>query len=104
MMKRPPREKVEALRQELFTRIDAGTISIGEATRLMRKTIGMNRKDYAEKILKISHDALQDVETGKGNPTLKTLKIIGKPFGLEISFVRQKTGNKAQGELSASQF
>lgn len=89
-MKRPTNEKIQELREELFSRIDDGTISIGEATRLMRKTVGMNRRDYAEKILKISHDALQAVETGKGNPTLKTLQIIGKPFGLNVGFVRKK--------------
>jgi hypothetical protein len=33
---------------------------------------------------------LQDVETGKGNPTLKTLKAIGAPWGLDIGFVRKK--------------
>lgn len=90
-MKRPSNEKIQELREELFSRIDAGTISIGEATRLMRKTLGMNRKDYAEKILKISHDSLQAVETGKGNPTLKTLQTIGKPFGLNVGFVREKS-------------
>lgn len=89
-MKRPTNEKIQELREELFFRIDDGTISIGEATRLMRKSIGMNRRDYAEKILKISHDALQAVETGKGNPTLKTLQTIGKPFGLNVGFVRKK--------------
>ncbi|MBN2644480.1 MAG: helix-turn-helix transcriptional regulator [Desulfuromonadaceae bacterium] len=89
-MKRPSNEKISQMREELFSRIDAGTISIGEATRMMRRTLGMNRRDYAEKILKISHDALQAVETGKGNPTLKTLKRIGKPFGLEVGFVRSK--------------
>ena len=90
-MKRPANEKIQALREELFSRIDVGAISIGDATRLMRKTLGMNRKDYAEKILKISHDSLQVVETGKGNPTLKTLQIIGKPFGLKVGFVRKQS-------------
>ena len=89
-MKRPSNEKCQQLREELFSQIDAGKISIGDATRLMRKSIGMNRRDYAEKILKISHDALQAVETGKGNPTLRTLTIIGKPFGLHVGFVREK--------------
>lgn len=88
-MKRPTNEKIQELREELFFRIDDGTIAISEATRLMRKTLGMNRRDYAEKILKISHDALQAVETGKGNPTLKTLQTIGKPFGLDVGFVRK---------------
>lgn len=89
-MKRPSNEKCQELRDDLFCQIDAGVISIADATRLMRKSIGMNRRDYAEKILKISHDALQSVETGKGNPTLKTLQSIAKPFGLEVGFVRRK--------------
>ena len=89
-MTRPTNEKIQELREELFSRIDDGTISIGETTRLMRKTLGMNRRDYAEKILKISHDTLQAVETGKGNPTLKTLQLIGKPFDLNVGFVRKK--------------
>ncbi len=78
------------MHSDLLSRIDAGTISIAEASRLMRKILGMNRKDYAEKILKISHDALQAVETEKGNPTLKTLQAIAKPFGLKVGFVRKK--------------
>jgi DNA-binding XRE family transcriptional regulator len=90
-MKRPSNEKVQEMRKELFEKIDAGTITIAEASRLMRKILGMNRRDYAEKILKISHDALQDVETGKGNPTLKTLQKIGKPFGLEVAFIRKES-------------
>ena len=87
-MKRPDKEKLQQLRQDLFEGIDSGTLSLGDATRRMRKTLGMNRRDYAEKVLKISHDALQAIETGKGNPTLKTLNIVGKPFGLKIGFVR----------------
>ncbi|MEA3544297.1 MAG: helix-turn-helix transcriptional regulator [Thermodesulfobacteriota bacterium] len=88
-MKRPDKEKIQQLRQELFVGIDNGTLNLADATRRMRKTLGMNRRDYAEKVLKISHDALQDIETGKGNPTLKTLNIVGKPFGLKIGFIRK---------------
>ena len=86
-MKRPDDLKIQQLRLELFDGINNGTLSIAEATRKMRKTLGMNRRDYAEKVLKISHDALQNVETEKGNPTLKTLRAIGKPFGLEVGFI-----------------
>ncbi|MDA3903821.1 MAG: helix-turn-helix transcriptional regulator [Desulfuromusa sp.] len=88
-MKRPDSQKMQQLRQELFDGIDSGNLSLGEATRKMRKSLGMTRREYAEKVLKISHDALQDVETGKGNPTLKTLQAVGKPFGLVIGFVRR---------------
>lgn len=89
-MKRPDPVKMRQLQEELFDGIDNGRLSLGDATRKMRRTLGMNRKDYAEKILHISHDALQDVETNKGNPTLKTLQAIGKPFGLKVGFMRQE--------------
>ncbi len=88
-MKRPSPEKIEEMRKDLFARVDAGTITIADASRLMRKILGMNRREYAENILKISHDALQAVETGKGNPTLKTLQAVGKPYGLKVAFVRK---------------
>ena len=89
-MKRPDIENIKKMRKELFEGIDNGELTIGQAARRMRKTLGMNRKIYAEQVLKISHDALQDIETGKGNPTLKTLQKVGKPFGLEVGFVRKE--------------
>jgi DNA-binding XRE family transcriptional regulator len=89
-MKRPDKESIKKMRKELFEGIDNGELTLGQATRRMRKTLGMNRRVYAEKILKISHDALQDIETEKGNPTLKTLQKVGKPFGLDVGFVRKE--------------
>lgn len=89
-MKRPDDQEVKRLRQELCDDIEAGKIGLAQATRKMRKILGMNRKDYAEKVLKIGFETLQDVETGRGNPTLKTLQAIGAPWGLEIGFVRKK--------------
>ena len=88
-MKRPSEEEIRRLRQELFEEIEAGRLSLAEATRKMRKILGMNRRDYAEKVLKIGFETLQDVETGRGNPTLKTLRAIGAPFGLDVGFVRK---------------
>jgi DNA-binding XRE family transcriptional regulator len=89
-MKRPGDQEIKRLRQELFEDIEAGRIGLAEATRKMRKILGMNRREYAEKVLKIGFDTLQDVETGRGNPTLKTLKAIGAPFGLDIGFIRKR--------------
>lgn len=89
-MKRPDEQKMKRLRQELFDDIEEGRVSLAEATRRMRKILGMNRKEYAEKVLKIGFETLQAVETGQGNPTLKTLKAIGDPFGLDVGFVRKK--------------
>jgi DNA-binding XRE family transcriptional regulator len=89
-MKRPEDHEIKRLRQELFDDIEAGNIGLAEATRKMRRILGMNRKEYAEKVLKIGFETLQDVETGKGNPTLKTLRAIGAPWGLDIGFVRKR--------------
>lgn len=89
-MKRSSEEEIRRLRQELFEDIEAGRLNLAEATRKMRKIIGMNRRDYAEKVLKIGFETLQDVETGRGNPTLKTLRAIGAPFGLEVGFIRSR--------------
>ncbi|MFK5927275.1 MAG: helix-turn-helix domain-containing protein [Desulfuromusa sp.] len=91
-MKRPDDKELKRLRQELFEQIEGGQISLDEATRTMRRILGMNRKEYAAKILEIGFETLQDVETGQGNPTLKTLRTIGAPFGLDIGFVRKKGG------------
>lgn len=89
-MKRPDDHEIKRLRQELFDDIEAGRIGLAEATRKMRKMLGMNRREYAEKVLKIGFETLQAVETGQGNPTLKTLRAIGAPFGLDVGFVRKK--------------
>jgi putative transcriptional regulator len=89
-LKRPDEKEIKRMRQELFDEIEEGRIDLAEATRKMRRTLGMNRREYAEKILKIGFETLQDVETGRGNPTLKTLRAIGAPFGLDVGFVRKK--------------
>ena len=89
-MKRPDNSELKRLRLELFNGIEAGQLTLAEATKKMRKTLGMNRKEYAETILKIGFETLQDVETGKGNPTLKTLRAIGAPFGLDVGFIRKQ--------------
>jgi DNA-binding XRE family transcriptional regulator len=89
-MKRPDEKEMKRLRQELFEDIEEGRVTLAEATRRMRRILGMNRREYAEKVLKIGFETLQAVETGHGNPTLKTLRTIGAPFGLDVGFVRKK--------------
>jgi len=89
-MKRLEGKELKEMRQKLFDGVEQGTLSLGEATRIMRRTVGMNRREYASRVVKVSHDALQAVETGTGNPTLKTLRAIGKPFGLDVGFEKRR--------------
>lgn len=89
-MKRLEGEELKKMRQKLDAGIEDGTLTLGEATRMMRRIVGMNRREYAARVAKVGHDALQAVETGKGNPTLKTLRAIGAPFGLDVGFVKKR--------------
>ena len=84
------------LKQQLQADIEQQAITLGEATRRMRKITGMTQTEYAQKIVGISPRILMDVEKGYGNPTLETLNKIGKPFGLTVAFARKKHQGKTR--------
>ncbi len=86
-MKRPPAEEMARMKEELYRDLAQGDIGIREATRRMRKILGMNQKEYAQKVAGISPRILSEFENGSGNPTLATLEKIAIPFGLKITFL-----------------
>ena len=86
-MKRHPAEEMARMKEELYRGLALGEIGIREATRRMRKILGMNQKDYAQKVADISPRILSEFENGSGNPTLATLEKIASPFGLKITFL-----------------
>jgi len=75
------------MKEELYLGLAQGDIGIREATRRMRKILGMNQKEYAQKVADISPRILSQFENGSGNPTLSTLEKIALPFGLKITFL-----------------
>lgn len=93
MKKRLSKEEVRDRKLALYEKLQAGSITIGQATREMRKIVGMTQKDYAEKILGIFPRVLLDIEKDRGNPTLETLQKVAGPFGLRVGFVRPGTLN-----------
>ena len=86
-MKRPPEQEMARMKEELYRGLARGDISIREATRQMRKILGMTQKEYAQKVADISPRILSEFESGSGNPTLATLEKIAVPFGLKITFL-----------------
>ena len=86
-MKRPPAEEMARMKDELYRGLAQGDIGIREATRRMRKILGMNQKEYAQKVANISPRILSEFENGSGNPTLATLEKIASPFGLKVTFL-----------------
>ena len=71
-MKRPPAKEMTRMKEELYRDLVQGTIGIRQATRRMRKILGMTQKEYAQKVADISPRILSEFENGSGNPTLAT--------------------------------
>ncbi len=59
------------------------TATLGTAIAKRRKRLGLDQRALAE-ITGISVHALSNIETGKGNPTLKTLSALADILGMEI--------------------
>lgn len=59
-------------------------VTIGENIKRVRKEKRMTQKDLGE-IIGISNTYLSDIEIGRTNPSIKTLKRIAK--GLDVSYV-----------------
>ena len=90
-MKRPTPKEMARMKEELYLGLAQGDIGIREASRRMRKILGMSQKDYAQKVADISPRILSEFENGSGNPTLATLDKIASPFGLKITFLPPKS-------------
>ena len=86
-MKKPSSEEMARMKGELYISLAKGQIGIRDATRRMRKILGMNQKEYARKVANISPRILSEFENGSGNPTLATLEKIAVPFGLQVTFL-----------------
>ena len=86
-MKLPDKNEMTEMKEALYRNLATGEIGIREATRQMRKILGMTQKDYAKKIADISPRILSEFENGTGNPTVATLEKIASPFGLKVSFL-----------------
>ena len=86
-MKRPTSKEMAMMKEELYLGLAQGDIGIREATRRMRKILGMNQMEFAQKVADISPRILSEFETGSGNPTLATMEKIALPFGLKVTFL-----------------
>lgn len=93
MRSRKPRtpEDIRKEKEALYAEISQGLLTIGQATRRMRKIVGLTQADYARKVLKVYPRVLMEIERDRGNPTLETLEKIARPFGLKVGFTTKQT-------------
>ena len=88
MPRNPPRPdpaETRARLDALYADIAAG-LPVGEAVRRMRQISGLTQPEFARH-RGISVQALRQIESGRGNPTVKTLDAIAGVFGLKTGFV-----------------
>lgn len=83
-------DEIRAEKETLYADIAAGHLTLGQATRRMRRIVGMTQKEYAERVLKIYPRVLMEIERDRGNPTLETLEKIATPFGLTVGFIGKR--------------
>lgn len=79
-------EQLHRLRVSFHQDCERG-VPLAEAVRTMRRISGQDQSEFA-RLLGIAPRVLMEIERGRGNPTLRTLEKIGKPFGLGVGFVR----------------
>jgi len=81
---------IQAIQDELAQ----GVIGIGAAVRRLRVEVtGLHQTQFA-RMCRISVRTLVHIEHEEGNPTLKSLNSVFKPFGLQMGVVllRKTTG------------
>jgi DNA-binding XRE family transcriptional regulator len=80
-------KKIQGLeaREKFYEQLAKKELTLASTIKSMRAIVGMTQPEYA-KFVGIAPRIIIDLERGVGNPTLETLKKIGKPFRLNIIF------------------
>jgi len=80
-------KKIQAsnAREKFYEQLTQKKLTLAETVKAMRAIVGMTQPQYA-KFVGIAPRIIIDLERGVGNPTLETLRKIGKPFRLDIVF------------------
>jgi DNA-binding XRE family transcriptional regulator len=86
-------ERDAQLRQQLFDGVARQELTLAQAVRAMQKLSQLTQPEFAAH-RGISVQALKQILSGKGNPTVETLNKIGAVFGLQVGFVAKKPAQK----------
>ncbi len=84
-----PKNRLDA-RIEFYNALSEGKLDLRSCLKMMRKIAKKTQKEYAE-MIGIAPRIIIDLERGVGNPTLKTLEKIGKPFGLTVMLMKKNS-------------
>ena len=87
----PNTTQMRELRSEFYDRVQRGELTIFEAAKEMRKVSLMTQTEFA-KHRQVSLKVIKDLENGTANPTMNTLNQVAEIFGLELGFVKKRSG------------
>ena len=85
-LKKPEQEEFRDIRKKLYQQLLTADLSIGQATKIMRKSLGLTQEEYSL-LIKVSARTIKSIEQDKGNPRFDVLTRIAKPFGLVVGFI-----------------
>lgn len=74
------------MRLALQNDVESGGLPLREAVRRMRLAVGLTQARFAE-IFKLTPRQVWEIENGRGNPSVKTIEKIARPFGFEVGVV-----------------
>jgi len=87
---------IDNIQQELA----AGRLPLGDAVRRLRSEVtGLHQSQFA-RMCRISLRTLIHIEHGDGNPTLKSLNAVFKPFGLQMGVLAVQKTSRARSLLN----
>lgn len=99
-------EQRGALIDHIQQEMAAGRLPLGEAVKRLRTDVtGLHQSQFA-RMCRISLRTLIHIEHGDGNPTLKSLTAVFKPFGLQMGVVKVHKTSRARSlfdELESSE-
>jgi DNA-binding XRE family transcriptional regulator len=90
-----PVDPAESLkeRQALYAALRDGSLSLPDAVKRLRRLSKLTQPEFAAH-RGISVQALRQIESGRGNPTIETLNKIVEVFGLQVGFVPRRRGTQ----------
>ena len=81
------KELLMAERMQFYQDIESGQLSLQQAVKKMRAISGLTQAEFAAH-RQVSLRVIKEIESGTGNPTVKSLNQIAKIFALEVTFRR----------------
>ncbi|MHA6198068.1 helix-turn-helix transcriptional regulator [Pseudomonas wadenswilerensis] len=66
-----------------------GSLEVGAGVKRLRVEVAKLRQSDFARMCKISLRTLIQIEQGDGNPTLKSLNTVFRPFGLQMGVIRR---------------